>query len=331
VFENDTASVRVKSGAGEQRPFVVGRNNCYFRCMIIRIGRILLRVAASLVIFLIVLLLIADRFIEFRMDNKDLTQWFHSRNIQPEISYYEAGGRKIRYIAIGDNPEATILFIHGAPSSMSYWRGYLADSILRSRATMYAVDRPGYGYSGLGDPLPDIAAQAADISKILDSLHHANHPVIVVGVSYGAPIACRLTMDYPQLVDGLIVMAPPLGPGMERYFWFTHPVESPLVRWVVPRMLRSANREKVHHKEELEKMLPLWSRIHVPVMYLQGLDDGLVDTGNASFARTHLTNVPYLDIQMIPGRGHLIAFEEKDRIEKAILKMIDLCEKRQLR
>jgi pimeloyl-ACP methyl ester carboxylesterase len=296
--------------------------------MIAKIGRILIRIVLGGLMFLIVLLLAFDRIVQFRMDDKDLTDWFHSRHIQPNIGYYEARGRKVRYVGVGDSPEATVLFIHGAPSSMSYWKGYLSDSVLLSRATLYAVDRPGYGYSGLADPLPDLAAQAGIIKLILDSLHKAHHPVIVVGVSYGAPIACRLTMDYPELVDGLIVMAPPLGPGREEYFWFTHPVESPLVHWVVPRMLQTANREKVHHKEELTKMLPLWGRIHVPVIYMQGQEDGLVDTSNASFAREHLTNVPSLDIRMIPGRGHLIAFAEKDRVEKAILEMLDICERR---
>jgi len=282
------------------------------------------------VIFLIAALLIGDRFVQFRMDDKDLIEWFKARHIVPHISYYESLGRKIRYIRVGDNPEATVLFIHGAPSSMSYWKGYLADSVLLSRATMYAVDRPGYGYSGLADPLPDIHAQAAIIHEILDSVNHVHRPVIVVGVSYGSPIAARLTMDYPQLVDGLILMAPPLGPGREEYFWFTYPVESPLIHWVVPRMLQTANREKVHHREELTKMLPLWGRIHVPVIYLQGAEDKLVDTSNETFAREHLTNVPYLNIQMIPGRGHLIAFDEKDRIVKAIVSMIDTCQRREV-
>jgi pimeloyl-ACP methyl ester carboxylesterase len=296
--------------------------------MIAKIGRILIRIVLGLLIFLIVVLLVFDRFVQFRMDDKDLTDWFLSQHIQPNIGHYEAMGRMVRYIGVGNSPEATVLFIHGAPSSMSYWKGYLSDSVLLSRATLYAVDRPGYGYSGLADPLPDIAAQAGIIKLILDSLHKAHHPIILVGVSYGAPIACRLTMDYPELVDGLIVVAPPLGPGREKYFWFTHPAESPLVHWIVPRMLQTANREKVHHKEELTKMLPLWGRIHVPVIYMQGQEDGLVDTSNASFAREHLTNVPSLDIRMIPGRGHLIAFAEKDRVEKAILQMLDICERR---
>jgi uncharacterized protein len=61
---------------------------------------------------------------------------------------------------------------------------------------------------------------------------------------------------------------------------------------------------------------------------MQGQQDGLVDTTNASFAREHLVNAPSLDIRMIPGRGHLIAFAEKDRVERAILDMLDKCEGR---
>ena len=291
--------------------------------MMAKIGRISLRIFLGVLISLIVIVLLFDRLVQFRMDDKELTTWFHDRHIEPHIRYYEALGRKVRYMQVGDQPKASILFIHGAPSSLSYWKAYLSDSTLLSRATLYAADRPGYGYSGLADPLPDISAQAAILKEILDSLHKAHHPIIVVGVSYGAPIAARLTMDYPELVDGLILMAPPLGPGQERIFWFTYLVENPLIHWVVPRMLKTANREKVHHQEELTKMLPLWGRIHVPVMYLQGQEDGLVFTSNANFARTHLTNVPSLDIQMIPGRGHLIAFAEKNRVEKAILTMLD--------
>ncbi len=294
--------------------------------MMKRIGRIILRGFLGILIFFVILLLVFDRLVQFRMDNKDLTDWFHQHHAEPHIGYYESRGRKVRYMEVGNSPDATILFIHGAPSSMSYWRNYLTDSILLKRATMYAADRPGYGYSGLADPMPDLSAQAAVQAFILDSLHKAHRPVIVVGVSYGGPIACRLAMDHPELVDGLVLVAPPIGPGREKIFWFTYLIENPLFHWVVPRMLATANQEKIHHREELTKMLPLWGQIHVPTIYLQGEKDGLVDTTNATFAREHLTNVPYLDIRMIPGRGHLIAFAEKDRIEKAILDLLDRTE-----
>ncbi len=291
--------------------------------MIAKIGRITLKVFLWTLLFMIIVTLILGRLVEFRMDDAGLNAFFHTRKLEPHISYYQAKGRSVRYLEVGDQSKATVLFIHGAPSSLSYWKGYLSDSSLLSRASLYAVDRPGYGYSGLGDPLPDIATQASIIKLVLDSLHKAHHPIVVVGVSYGSPIASRLAMDYPELVDGLILVAPPLGPDRERYFWFTYLVESPLIQWVVPPMLKSANREKVHHHEELTKMLPLWPRIHVPVIYLQGMNDSLVSTSNAAFAKTHLTNAASLDIRMIPGRGHLIAFNEKDRVCAAIREMLD--------
>jgi pimeloyl-ACP methyl ester carboxylesterase len=293
--------------------------------MILRISRIALKVFLWSLLLLVISLLVFDRLVQFRMDDTDLRSWFHARHIEPRIVYYKSRGRSIRYLQVGNASGATILFIHGAPSSLSYWRGYLSDSSLLKRAALFAPDRPGYGYSGLADPLPGIADQAAVIRPILDSLHRARHPIILVGVSYGAPIACRLAMDYPELVDGLVLVAPPLGPGQERIFWFTYMIENPLIHWTVPRMLQSANQEKIHHQEELTKMLPLWPRIHVPVIYLQGMNDGLVFPTNAEFARTHLINAPQLDIRMIAGRGHLIAFKEKDRIEQAILELLDRC------
>src|SRR5262249_49238967 len=156
------------------------------------------RIFVSCLLLAIILLLIFDRLVQFRMDDKELNSYFHTRGLDPQIGYYESGGRKIRYIQSGSDTNATILFIHGAPSSLSYWRDYLSDSSLLRRATLFAADRPGYGYSGLADPMPDIAQQAAVQVPILDSLHKTHHPIIVVGVSYGSPIACRLAMDHPE-------------------------------------------------------------------------------------------------------------------------------------
>ena len=286
--------------------------------------RFLVNLLVSAFAFLIMVLLIFDQFVQFRLDDKDLYKLFHEQHLYPRIGYYHTSGRNIRYITIGNKTDTTasILFIHGAPSSLSYWRGYLSDSTLRGLARMYAVDRPGYGYSGLAHPVPEIKEQARMIKPLLDSLGHWHRPVILVGASYGTAVACRLAMDYPDEVNGIVLIAPALAPGQEKMFWFTPAIEHPWLRWFVPRMLQSANTEKLHHKAELTKMLPLWKNIRVPVIYLQGSDDGLVYTTNSDFAKSHLVDVPYLKVEMIPGRGHLIAFAEKKRIEQAILQMI---------
>jgi pimeloyl-ACP methyl ester carboxylesterase len=125
-------------------------------------------------------------------------------------------------------------------------------------------------------------------------------------------------MDHPELVDGLVLTGPAIGPGREKFFWFTPIIEHWSIRWFIPRIFRSANTEKMHHKEELEKMLPYWKNIKVPVVYLQGVDDDIVDTTNAGFARQQLINAPYLDIRFLQGRKHLLARYEWQAIRKAI-------------
>jgi hypothetical protein len=106
-------------------------------------------------------------------------------------------------------------------------------------------------------------------------------------------------------------------------FWFTPVIEHWSFRWFIPRIFRSANTEKFHHRKELEKMLPLWKNIRVPVVYLQGIKDNIIDTANAGFARKHLVNVPYLNIRFLPGREHRLAQFEWPQIRQGILEVYE--------
>ncbi len=274
--------------------------------------------------------LLLDKLVQFRETSEDIYAYFKAKRLTPLISHFKAEGRNIRYISIGKDTSATLLFIHGAPSSLSYYKDYLSDSLLLSRAHMFAVDRPGYGYSGFGQPLTSIQKQAKIIATLLDSMHVNNHPVVVVGTSYGTSVASRLVMDYPHLVDGLVLVGPSLAPGEEKIYDISYPMEVPPLKWMVPRTLVSANAEKLSHYKELKQMLPFWNRIKIPVTYIQGAEDDLIYPSNAQFARKKLVNAPSLDITLIPNRGHLITFTEKEFIEKSILQMLDKVQRRQL-
>jgi len=290
----------------------------------IRKGRWLrrsLRVLAVLLVLVIAACFVADHYLQFRKSDKDLTQVFSNGGIPASIHYYTSGGRRLRYISSGDERRPTLLFLHGSPGSISYYGRRFSDDSIARNFFVLAVDRPGYGYSGFGDPEPSIQKQAAMIRPLLDSLYHAQHPIIVVGSSYGSSVACRLAMDYPGLVDGLVLTGPSLAPGQETMFWITPVIENPLVRWFIPRAFRSANTEKYHHRDELEKMLPYWKNIHVPVAYLQGAKDNIIDTSNAGFARSHLVNAPSLDIHFFPQREHLLAQYEWPTIRANIMKV----------
>ncbi len=281
--------------------------------------RLPLRIVIIFLLLFICSCFLVDQYVQFRWSDKQFEQFFRSNHIDGSIQYYEAGGRKIRYVKVGPDSLPVLLFIHGAPSSSSLFAPYFKDSLFRKTFCMYAVDRPGYGGSGFGIPEPSIKQQAYDIHFILDSLQHIHRPVVVIGQSYGSSIACRLAMDYPSLVDALVLSGPSLAPGREKTYWFTKPVESPLVNWFVPRMFVSANNEKIHHREELTRMLPLWSGLRMPVTYLQGSKDELIYPSNAAFAKEHITNSSNLHIRFFPNRPHFIAHLEFPAIRQEIL------------
>jgi pimeloyl-ACP methyl ester carboxylesterase len=274
-----------------------------------------------LIILFIIACFVFDHYVQFRKNDGELSQFFIDNHIHGRIGYYTAQGRKLRYVSIGSDNFPTLLLIHGSPASMSLYRGRFSDSDILKTFRILAVDRPGYGYSGFGNPEPSIQKQSEMIRVLLDSLNKARHPIIVVGGSFGAPIACRLAMDHPELVDGLVLTGPAIGPGREKVFWFAPIIEHPAIRWFIPRIFKSANTEKLAHKRELEKMLPYWKNIHIPVMYLQGAKDHLIDTSNASFAREKLVNAPYLNIYFFPNRQHYLAQYEWPTIKDRILKM----------
>lgn len=288
--------------------------------------RRILRVLIVLTGVIIIAAFIFDHYFQFRKSDEELTEIFTERKIDAKIHYYETHGRKLRYVSVGADSLPTILMLHGSPGSMSYYSGRYTDPLIRNFFHIYSVDRPGYGYSGLGDPEPSIQLQSEMIRPILDSLNKVTHPVILVAGSYGASIACRLAMDHPELVDGLVLTGPALGPGRETYFWFTNLIEHWSIRWFMPRIFRSANTEKVHHREELEKMLPYWKNIKAPVIFIQGENDNIVDTSNANFARQQLINAPYFEVQFIKGREHRLAQFEWPKIRSAILKVYDMVE-----
>lgn len=292
--------------------------------------KILATIVISVVALFIIASLVFDQFVQFRMTDDELKQLFSEHRISGEIRYYKAEGRNMRYVSIGSDTLPTLFMLHGAPSSLSIYKGYFTDTLFQRKFRMVAVDRPGYGNSGFGIPEASLEKQSAMLWPVLKSLRTNKKPLMIVAGSYGTSVACRMLMDHPGSADGLMLVAPSLAPGEEKVYWFTDIVESPLVSWFIPRMFRSANTEKINHEKELKKMLPLWSRIDVPVSYLQGANDQLIYTTNAAFAKRKMVNVPWLHIEFLEGRPHFFAFSDRLIIRKKILELYEVMWKRSL-
>jgi len=263
-------------------------------------------------------------FVEVRLTDATLIKKLEENAFAyvPKVTHFRQWGREMRYVEVGDAQKPLILFIHGAPASSSFWTGMLHDSTLLAHAKLMAVDRPGYGYSGYGHPEISVKKQAALIAGILREQRALHQKIIVHGSSYGGTVAARLAMDYPELVDGLLLQSASLKPGAETTYWISYPTSHWALRNFIPGSFRTANAEKLSHRDQLEKMLPGWRKIRSKVIVLQGKDDTLIFPENATFAIEHLSNAASASITMVPGSKHDLLWTQRPLLIHSLLELL---------
>jgi pimeloyl-ACP methyl ester carboxylesterase len=272
----------------------------------------------------VLMLMYSYDFLELRVSDAAFTRMLNNNPFGYEAvtDYYEAEDRKVRYLEIGNDSLPLIVFIHGAPSSSSFWKTFLQDSSLLTRAKLLAVDRPGYGYSDYGKPEISVQKQASYIAEILKKKRDQHASIVVHGSSYGGTVAARLAMDYPGLVDGLLLQSASVMPGREKTYQFSHITEHWLLRWALPGSLHVANLEKLSHKVQLDSMANLWNRIRSASIVLHGSEDGLIYPENAHYAAQRLTNASFLEVKMLEGRKHDLLWTKRELLVKSLEKLL---------
>jgi pimeloyl-ACP methyl ester carboxylesterase len=238
---------------------------------------------------------------------------------KPAFHELAVDGRTIFYAETGDPDQPPVAFIHGTPGSWMAFGGYLGDDCLRRAAHMIAVDRPGFGRSGYKQVVPSLQEQAAMLAPVLRDAFKGRR-AILVGHSLGAPIAVRLTMDYPDLVDGLVLVSPSIDPALEKPRWYNRVANWPFISWAIPTKLALANEELMPLEGELSKMLPLWQRVRAPVIVIQGQKDRLVSPASADFAERELGR--RAKIIRVPDAGHFILWQQPSIISDAVLSLL---------
>ncbi|MEQ8242995.1 alpha/beta hydrolase [Fulvivirga sp.] len=257
----------------------------------------------------------------FRMTPKEVDNYFKFSELKPTIESYKVNKRKVNFASVGSDSLPTVIFLHGAPGSWSAFIGFLANHNLNTRSKVVSVDRPGYGYSNFGNSEPSLQKQSELLKPLLEK--YSDTPNILVGHSLGGPMVAKLAMLYPELVDGLILVAPSIDPELEPdETWFRLPLHTPFLRWVLPVSLRVTNDEIYFLKDELELMLPDWSKINIPVIVIQGMEDELVPPGNADFAKQQLTNAK-VKVVLIEDMNHFVPWSNPELIEDAIKEQLE--------
>ena len=214
----------------------------------------------------------------------------------------------------------TIVFVHGSPGSWTAWRRFVSDPELQDRARLVAVDRLGFGGSGRGSAELSLERQAKAAAVAVEGAaeDQVGGPVLWVGHSYGGPVICRLAVDRPDLVDGLLLIAASVDPGLEKLRWYNR--FAARIPWLIPKDLETSNLEILPLKDELLELEPRLSEIRAPAVVIQGAKDRLVPAANADFLERSL---PRVELRKLPDAGHLIPWRRPEVVDRELRQWLD--------
>ncbi len=270
-------------------------------------------------VLIVVLSQIATSCVDFSMSDKKVAEFFAKSSKKPRSEFYEVDGYEMHYKVMETSPEATVVFIHGTPGSWDAFISYFKDSALYNQATIISPDRPGFGKSSYGKPRGKLEDQILLLKPILEKYPA---PRVLIGHSLGGPIAVRMAMDYPDLVEGMILLAPALDPKLEpNEDWFRVPMRWPIIEGIFPRVFRVSNEELIFLEEELELMMPMWGEVRAETVIIQGAKDRLVHPGNGPFADSMLVNSSR-QLIMLDSQNHFLPWNEYKLVRETTLDML---------
>jgi pimeloyl-ACP methyl ester carboxylesterase len=112
-------------------------------------------------------------------------------------------GFEIAFTDEGKGPK-TIIFIHGLGSNLKAWIKNV--EVLKNDFRCISIDLPGYGKSSKQPHNGKMTFYAGIVNELIKELELSN--VLLAGHSMGGQISLTAALKYPEVVDGLILVAP---------------------------------------------------------------------------------------------------------------------------
>lgn len=240
-----------------------------------RIFRWALYIGLALVAILFIVIESFDRYIS---SEKGTRWWYKDIPRQDWTIKFTPSG--LRYLEVGDADKQPLLLVHGAPGSVLDWSAVAKRQRIYEKYRLLIVDRPGYGGTKPRGAEKDLRVHA---EKILEVLEGETQQAVVMGHSYGGPIAVIMGAIQPEKIAKIVGVSGQYDPDNEVTFRISYLLNFKLFRYLLPRMLWVSNVEKLSHPDALREIMPMYPKISVPVVLIHGDADSLVPYENSPF------------------------------------------------
>lgn len=256
------------------------------------------------------------------------------------MKFIEAEGVEVHVDSWGEGGPP-VLMIHGASCDMDVFKPTVIP-LLKTRYRLAAYDRPGLGFTLKRPPRAETLAVQARVAADVVERMQLNRP-IVIAHSFGGAVALRLALDRPDLISGLVLIAPvayewPGGVSWYLY-WSANPVigrlfnhaaqpfveaaardgvrgtfrplppdpdyfaAASVMRATTPTAMRANGLDLLAAKREVTAQQARYPEIGLPVAILSGDRDGVVST--TIHSEPLATTLTDSRLNILSGVGHV--------------------------
>ncbi len=181
-------------------------------------------------------------------------------------------GWRLSALRTPERPEADwkIVIVTGTPSWSEYWAPVIA--ALPEDREILVADRPGFRDSEPEGAVGDLEKQADALAAMLE--RRPGQRVLLVGQSFGAPVATLMAARHPDRVHAMVLMSPffgDRGPTARRMIGAGR-----LFHAVLPRDMRNSITEVVAQTDQLPAVWEALRGLDQPIVFIHGDDDTFV-------------------------------------------------------
>jgi pimeloyl-ACP methyl ester carboxylesterase len=193
-----------------------------------------------------------------------------------------------------------MVVITGTPSWSEFWAPTLAKA--PKHMQIVAVDRPGFALSEPKNAVLSIEEQAQALAPLLDGPD--GQRVVIVGQSYGAPVATLMAREHPEKVKALVLMSSFYGEWgitAQRLRFL-----GGIFRGMLPRDLKNGLDEINGQAVQLPAARKALSELTIPVVVVHGDDDSFVPPAFAAALQAETNPLSEATIMHVPKGDHFL-------------------------
>jgi len=233
-----------------------------------------------------------------------------------------------------------LLFVHGFPLSRGTWR-HQAEAF-QATHRIIAPDLRGLGESDGAGAVSTMDQFADDLAALHKHLNAG--PAVIAGHSMGGYITLAFARKFPGLVRGLVLVGTKSGPDSPEAAAGRRATAEKVraqgvgvvIDAMAPKMIAATSTDPAMAADvrafmtpsrpegviaallgmaERPDATPMLSGIRVPTLVITGADDVLIPS---SESEKMAAAIPGATLAIIPGAGHLVAFEQPEAFNRTL-------------